>query len=211
LFGRGSSEVEVTSGVAGSWARIDAWLRANGLPPEFSPPSGVTEEAIRAAEATMGLELPEEVRESYRSHDGSRGGACLILFERGFLMPLQGQGDSVVASCLRSREIGAVNAAAGLVGKPDGPIRPDYWSPRWVPLTCDWESDTLAIDLAPAEGGCIGQVILHSRRGETRLLGRSWGEWLAAYADALEAGEYRLRVVYEWLAEVRPASEPDDE
>jgi cell wall assembly regulator SMI1 len=201
----------VASRVAESWRRIDFWLRANGLPAEFSLPSGVTEQAIRAAEATLGLELPDDVQESYRVHDGSWGETRLILFERGFLMPLAGRGNSVVDSCLRLREIGAVNSSAGLVGRPDGPIRPDYWNPRWVPLTCDEETDTLAIDLDPAEGGSVGQVILHTRWGETRVVGRSWGEWLATYADALEAGDYRLRVLDECLAAVRPASEPDDE
>jgi cell wall assembly regulator SMI1 len=201
----------VASSVAESWARINEWLRANGLPARFSPPPGVSEQAIRAAEAAMGLELPEDLRESYRIHDGSRRGAYLILFERGFLIPLGGDGESIVSSFASKREIGAYNQSAGLRGKPEGPIRPDYWNPLWVPLTCDWETNTVAIDLDPAEGGCVGQVILHDQWGETRLIGRSWGEWLATYANALETGEYRLRVPQEWLAAVYPASEPDDE
>ena len=195
------------SSVAESWGRINAWLQANDLPRPFWPRPGVLKPTILTAEAAMGLQLPADVRESYRTHDGCNKRDYLILFHGGFLLPLE----DVVATCAELREIGQFNSTMGLHGTPVGPIRADYWNPRWVPLTCDWQSDTVAIDLDPAEGGSVGQVILHSREGETCVLASSWREWLNGYANALEAGEYRLEVVYEWLAVVRKMSDPDDE
>src|SRR3712207_8524642 len=54
----------------GTWARIERWLA------EFAPDvlkslqPAATEEQISNAEAALGVTLPEEVRASYRIHDG---------------------------------------------------------------------------------------------------------------------------------------------
>jgi cell wall assembly regulator SMI1 len=207
----------VASIVAESWTRINAWLQANGLPARYSPPPGVSETALRAAEAAMGLELPEDIRESYRLHDGSRRGSYLILFERGFLLQLAADSDSesVVEEWKSMCEIAEQLTAhyrEDFAGDVAGPIRKTFWSPRWVPLTCDWESHAVCIDLDPAPGGRAGQVIMRRREADAWVLAPSWGEWLAMYAANLEAGEYRLRVWpdSDWVAGVLRASESDE-
>ena len=206
----------MASSVTDSWARIDAWLRINELPAKFLPPPGLPEATIRAAEAAMGLELPEDVRESYRVHDGSRRGSYLVLFERGYLLPLEASPDdeSVVESRKSMCEIAEQLASeyGDIAGEVAAPIRKTFWSPRWVPLTCDWESHAVCIDSDPAEGGRVGQVIMRRREADAWVLAPSWGEWLAKYAADLEAGEYRLRVWpdSDWVASVFRASEPDE-
>jgi cell wall assembly regulator SMI1 len=153
----------------------------------------------------MGLELPEEVRASYRIHDGTyRRGACLKLFGWNYLMPL----DSVVRSLATLREIGE-HMRDFVRENPSGPMKADYWNPRWVPLMKDEESNYTCIDLDPAQGGFVGQVIDCTRYEGNRVLAQSWGDWLSGLADGLEAGKYRLCVPYDWLAVVLGASEPD--
>lgn len=185
-------------------------MKRSGLPARFSPPPGLPEATIRAAETAMGLELPEDVRESYLIHDGSRRGSFLILFERGYLLSLTANEESepVVEAWKAMCEIAA--EYGDVAGEITGPIRNTFWSPRWVPLTCDWESHAVCIDLDPAPGGRVGQVIMRRREADAWVLAPSWGDWLSRYAAALEAGEYRLRVPADWVAAVLPASEPDE-
>lgn len=204
----------MASTVADSWARINGWLKANGLPERFFPPPGVSDATIEQAETVMGLQLPTDLRESYRIHDGSYRGAYLMLFERGYMLPLGpgGEGETVVGTweAWRANTRDLAQYGEDKPGKVRGPIRRVYWSERWVPLTCDWESNSVCVDLDPVKHGCVGQVIMRWRGADAMLLATSWGEWLAQYADRLEAQQYRLQVQYDWLAVVRRASEPDE-
>lgn len=180
----------MSSGVAQSWRRIEAWLRANGLPAHLALPPGASESAIRGAEAEMGLRLPEDVLESYRLHDGSGSrGAQVAFADMYFVLPLAGE-NSVVGR--RARLLELAKHETGSVGRPDGPIKSDWWNPRWVPIASDGNCNLLCIDLDPAAGGTVGQVIESLYTAETRVLARSWGEWLAGLADALEGGLHRL-------------------
>src|ERR1051326_1121314 len=54
------------------WKRIEAGfetIQASALWEQFQP--GATDAAIQEAEAVLGITLPEEVRASYRIHQGS--------------------------------------------------------------------------------------------------------------------------------------------
>ena len=55
------------------WDRIEAWLKINAPEMMNHLLPGVTEQDIRKAEAIFDLALPEEVKASYRIHNGSDG------------------------------------------------------------------------------------------------------------------------------------------
>jgi cell wall assembly regulator SMI1 len=166
----------------------------------------VTEAAVRAAEAEMGLELPPDVRSSYLLHDGSgHPGARVYLCEMSYVLPLSRAHHSVVARRARLLELAAHMGDFG--GWPNGPIQADWWNPRWVPLADDEQGTFIGVDLDPPPGGRVGQVIEHQKTAATRVLAESWGAWLGACADALEAGAYRLRS-QEHAAWLEDASEP---
>lgn len=55
------------------WARIETVLGRIAPKVLAAMPPGATEEEIEAVEAVMGVELPEDVRDSYRCHDGLPG------------------------------------------------------------------------------------------------------------------------------------------
>jgi cell wall assembly regulator SMI1 len=58
--------------LAETWDRIHDWLKANApvVLASLGPPA--TDEQLREAEQAMGVELPGEVKDCYRIHDGQR-------------------------------------------------------------------------------------------------------------------------------------------
>jgi cell wall assembly regulator SMI1 len=60
------------------WDRIHVWLAANAPHVLASLRPGASEEQLRAAEATMGCRLPDDVRAAYRIHDGQEHGHDLL-------------------------------------------------------------------------------------------------------------------------------------
>jgi cell wall assembly regulator SMI1 len=71
------------------WRRIHTWLDANAPENYGHLRPGASAEAIRAAEETMGLDLPADLRASYRIHDGQDSEPGLIGGEGWCLLPLQ--------------------------------------------------------------------------------------------------------------------------
>src|SRR5207245_1673 len=116
--------------------------------------------------------------------------SVLKLFGRSFLLPLA----DVVHDRRIMTEIGKDTFLSPV--PTSGPVTSDYWSAGWVPLTTDEECAKLCIDLTPAPGGQSGQVIEWTRDDGNRVMASSWGEWLGALADGLEAGAYRLCLPY---------------
>jgi cell wall assembly regulator SMI1 len=47
----------------------------------------------------------------------------------------------------------------GIKGEPLGPIRSDWWNPKWLSVTEDTTGYVKCLDLAPRCGGDVGQVI----------------------------------------------------
>src|SRR5262245_39129632 len=63
--------------VACSWQRIEKWLKEHfpEILADLRP--GLTEADLNQFEETIGQRLPEDVRESYRIHDGQEGDRIL--------------------------------------------------------------------------------------------------------------------------------------
>ena len=67
----------------------------------------------------------------------------------------------------------------------------DWWNPKWVPLTYSGSGDHHCVDLAPTPDREVGQIILMYHDVPTRqVVARSFGAWLEAVANDLEAGRY---------------------
>ncbi len=183
------------------WQRIESWLR-DAAPKRFRLTPGASEGEIRAAESTIGCHLPEDVRESYRVHNGSNR---IWLVEQGYLMPLEPPHDlprrqrvlfrGVVESWQAMQEMlarGYFDTPGGR-SRPKGPIKKDWWNPRWIPITDNQCGDSLGLDMDPAKGGQVGQVISWwHERGLIRVLATNLRSWLSGVADDLEAGRCRF-------------------
>jgi cell wall assembly regulator SMI1 len=182
------------------WDRIHVWLAANAPVVLATLRPGASEDEIRAAEREMGVALPEDVKACYRIHDGQEGRVPPGFLYGWGLLPLA-RVRKWQRTLVRLVEGGDFD---GLKGAPMGPVRDDWYHPAWIPITSNTLGDAFCLDLAPAPGGDVGQVIIwyhdYTNRGVTE---RSFALWLAHFADELESGrwsysedEYGLRDVF---------------
>lgn len=172
------------------WLRIEALLSAAAPDLYAALPSGASAQAIAAAEDSLGLTLPEDVRASYAVHDGS-GEAC-ILPQNAYGVRVIGVIHLSLAEVVRDTQMwrefrfGESNHSRA---RPSGPIRLNWWNPRWVPVTWDGGGDHLCLDFDPAPGGVSGQVICFSHEiGPVDVVASSWKAYLERVATDLENG-----------------------
>ena len=171
--------------LAENWRRIVAWYEANTPPLTLNLPPGASEEGLNAAEMKLGVRLPDELRSFYRMHDGL-GGSWLL--HHGEFLSLE---NLVMQWGWYAEMERTENPADPLYATKAiaGPIKPVWWSSRRLPIT-DNSGNHAMIDLDPAAGGAIGQVIEHDHEiGPTGVLAPSFSAWLARIADELEAGK----------------------
>jgi cell wall assembly regulator SMI1 len=172
------------------WARILAWFAANLPPGHFSAAPGASEDELNKAESRFGVRFPDDVRESYLLHNGAgRDGA---FFENYSLMSLDEILEQwrIIDDALEAIELGEMDDL-DVCAKPTGPIKKVWWNRRWIPILADATGGSLSVDLDPAPGGKVGQVIefVHGY-GPMWVLAGSFREWLSKYAGDLEAGKY---------------------
>ena len=168
-----------------AWCRIAAWFEAN-VPGGLHFRSGASPVQIKAVESRIGLDLPEDVRRSYRIHDGSNpmGTFC----EDGCLLSLE-------EMARIWEELFKPPASVSIHGHPTpiGPIKPVWWNAGWIPLTESGGGPCLCIDMDPDQGGSVGQVIRFWHEvGPMRVEAQGLGPWLVQYAADLTAGKYHL-------------------
>lgn len=170
------------------WKRLEKALKTTAV--KKSLKKGATDKKLAALESALGVELPAGVRESYLLHDGQKDGADGLLPE-GFadldaeyvLLSVAGILDDW-KSWKKLLDSGEFD---GQTATPDAGVRADWWNPGWVPIASNGGGDSVCIDLNPAKGGTLGQVILMNHESSHRLrLAASFGELLARLAEHYE-------------------------
>lgn len=188
----------MSTGIASSWARIEAWLKEHA--PEAAKSIGppAPEAEIAGAEEKLGFALPDELKALY---------GVVGLAEGAFELPsicLGPEDEHIdcsfyilsVAEMLEEwgtwrdlTEIGEFNDCTPEHTDPG--VVETWWSTKWVPFAANGGGDCFAIDLGPAEGGKAGQIVGHSHEtGEHRVLAPSLNAYLADIADGIESGRY---------------------
>jgi cell wall assembly regulator SMI1 len=186
------------------WDRIHVWLaeHAPEVLASLRPPA--TNEQVRAAEEAMGVHFPADVKACYRIHDGQ--GAVEGEYEPpGFLYGWEWHSlEDVLGEWRTHKElVDDGTFTSDIRSNPRGPIRDDWWHPKWIPLTANGGGDHHCLDLAPKRGGRVGQIIIWWHDDSHRVvLARSLTQWLADFADELEAGEYTTSPDYHGLVHV---------
>lgn len=178
------------------WAKIETWLEENAPSVLRTLQLGAKEEEIQRVEAALGVELPEDVKASYRIHDGQLG---FGLFEGQEFLSLARMLDEwkVWQSLLEGNDF------AGLTSDPEPGIRADWWNAKWIPLTYDGAGNHYCLDLDPDEGGDYGQIITLWHDDSLReKVASSFEEWLEAYAQGLESGKYVYNEDYEAIVRI---------
>lgn len=173
------------------WQRIEAGWRLQTPPAESDLALGASEQAIEEVERLLGTILPQDVRASYRRHDG---GYSVELVSEMDVFPLEG-----IAGCWHIME--ELRHDADWVSQPlyyfteeivrsgwhTGSIQPVWWHRRWIPFAIDITGNLSCLDLAPAVGGTMGQIIdWDHEAGPSRVLFPSFERLLAALAEQVE-------------------------
>jgi cell wall assembly regulator SMI1 len=182
LYGRRGGDFAVET----IWARIVAWLRLHA-PDELEnlrPPA--SNRHFNHLEDTTGLRLPLEMEQSYKVYDGCW--VAMFLFGNvygGVLSSLQ----AIESDWLRWREVSAECGFEAMAAEPQGPIKPQHWNRGWLPVTDPGNGNCFCVDLDPAPGGVVGQVIWFDRvDGPVRVVANGFAEWLGHHASDLESG-----------------------
>lgn len=174
--------------IAALWQRLEV-----GLPPLTGSPlaPGASEAAITHLESVLGIRLPEDVRASYGRHDG---GFPMQLANPMTLLPLEGSAEwwQILAELRQDDEWARqtpyyFTEEAVRLGSQPGPIQPVWWHPRWIPVAADRGGNLSCMDLAPAPGGTVGQIIDWDHEcGPVEVLFPSLTHLLTALADEVE-------------------------
>jgi len=157
------------------WKAIEARLEPEVL---RSLRPGASDRTIATAEARLEVTFPEDLRASYRIHDGQeRDGPGLI----------QGWEFLSLARVLEEwsawNELLASGDIETFIVEPDPEIRSTWWNRRWIPLAFDGAGDTYCLDLDPTPAGTPGQVIAVWHDWERRSLeAADFRTWLSAHA-----------------------------
>jgi cell wall assembly regulator SMI1 len=168
------------------WARIERWLVENAPAILSDMRPGASKAEIRLAEEQLGCIFPEPVREWFALHDGSESCALMEYWDLYSL-------SEVVSSWETLKDLFDKGIFTEFRSKPTGPIRKEWWRPEWVPLTGEPRGDHLCLDLAPARGGAIGQVISWVHDDSVRVIvAPTFTAWFEQLADGLEAGAYKV-------------------
>lgn len=183
----------VADTVAHLWRRIEAALQATQSPILQTLAPGASEEAIAQAEAVIGLALPEDVRASYRIHDG---GIRMQLVSGMRLLSLAEAAEwwRVLEELLHdeswiSQPPYYFSEDVIRQGGHPGPIRPIWWDARWIPFAQDYGGNLTCLDMAPEPGGTVGHIIDWDHEcGPSRILYPDFTALLSALAEQLETG-----------------------
>lgn len=178
------------------WNRIDTWLarHAPAILSKLQP--GATDEELRLTEAVMGIELPQEVRASYRVHNGCNGWPCI---EHWRLVSLAEMSEiwQMMKGILDDQD----PTNEYFFGPQDGeilsepfPLQVVWWHPKWIPLLEFGNGDGLYVDVAPGPTGHHGQLVSfwNEDAAMNDVVAPGWLAYLSAFADDLEADRYLL-------------------
>jgi cell wall assembly regulator SMI1 len=180
------------------WARIDAWLEVNAPKVFKTLQHGASDSQIQAVENALSIQFPEDVKASYRIHNGQAlsSGWYGLIPEAQELLSLE----SVQVAWRAWKSMLDEEGSLEDESEPDPGIRADWWNEKWIPLTYDGNGNNYCLDLAPTKGGTIGQIIamVHDD-ADRQLLSSSFRRWLEDYAAKLESGAYVFSEKYPGL------------
>jgi predicted DNA-binding WGR domain protein/cell wall assembly regulator SMI1 len=154
-------------------ARI-AKIEANAKKAGYTLPKGANEKAIAKAEAALGFTFPPEVRAFYLAHDGGSDDGDYICAGRE-LLSLEG----IVGQWKIWKDLFDKGEFEDAEGDVDAGVQEAWWIPAWIPVTYDGSGNHDIIDLAPAEGGKVGQILSFYHDDDPRtIVGPDLLTWL---------------------------------
>lgn len=168
-----------------SWARFENWLIQNvpSYIEKLNPPA--SEDEIMWAEKEMGVVLPEDVKSFYRVHNGETKG----MFGGREILSIH----YMVEEWRLWKQLIDEGELDGVYSRPEKGIKRDWWNLKWIPLASDGGGNFYCLDLDPAEGGNVGQVIAVWHDEEERTaIASCFADWFAGIVEKLETKVYSM-------------------
>lgn len=170
------------------WQRIEAWLEEHAPRTLRDLNKGATAKGIAAAEKLMGVKFPEDVKDSYRLHDGQIGGAPLM--DEWQLLSLK----VMTRKWKMLKQLYDAGKFEESKVKAKGPVKAEWWNPKWIPVGFNGAGDFYCLDFDPAPKGKEGQLISFWHVDDRReVVAKGFREWMKEYADDLKAGSYSVK------------------
>jgi cell wall assembly regulator SMI1 len=197
----GSSRSDAPSGdraarVERAWDDVEAWLKTN-RPDVFrtlNPGASVAD--LEKLEAARGYKLPEGVKAFWQRHDGatSRAGKGTIPGDDAFLPETGFQLFSlaeIAATWASQIEIySRLGSAENPPGWTPSGVRNEWWAKGWMPFAYNGAGDYLLVDLDPAPGGQVGQVLhFWHDLDDMALQNRDFVSWFELVSDKIQGGK----------------------
>lgn len=171
--------------IESAWARLKKWYTENVPAKVFSFERGASAAEIANAGAHLGVTLPKEVADSYLICNGLHG--CGLSYF-GYFNSLKEMVSIWDRWCSFDKE--ALEWPHPWL-EPDAGIKKIYWNRLRIPLTDNQDNNHVFLDLDPADGGVVGQVIFLERlEGPRMKLADSLALWLHRFVGGLESGQY---------------------
>jgi cell wall assembly regulator SMI1 len=181
--------------VAFEFRRIVGWAQANFPQLLNNLRSGVSDDQLDAAEAELGREMPQQLRELYKLANGEADESIGLFFGLPFI-PLD-RLKSERASWDKVAEDAGDDPGISefLTSNPANAIQTNYANKNWLPVSHDWGGNHIGVDIGPGPSGTHGQVINFGRDEDNMIvLASSVGAFLAWLADSLEAGNFKIEI-----------------
>ena len=183
------AELEKEMVNAAPWSSINDWLNVNApkIAGNLNPPA--TDEQIAATEAEIGIKMPDDWRQLYKTHNGmnhdSNFGSLFYGIEFLSLDKVKSEYESSVDLSADSKfPVKSTNASINTS---------DMNNPKWIALAHDGSGNMIRVDMDPGENGQSGQVIFADIDSDVViLLAASIDQFLHNFAADLQSGKYHL-------------------
>jgi cell wall assembly regulator SMI1 len=168
------------------WNRLEQWLKeqAPDVYADLNP--GVSQLEIDNLEGVIGYKLPNDLRESLMIHNGQRGESDWLFAGWELLSTDRILDEWLVWKDLYDKgtfedwEVDVIHEG----------IKKVWWNPAWIPLTYNGAGDHHCIDLAPANGGLVGQIIsMWHDWEERRVLANGYRQWFEYIISEFESND----------------------
>ena len=177
------------------WQRIDRWLGVNAPEVLNVLQPGATEAEIRETEKFLSVEFPDDVKDSYRIHNGQSNEKVGFIKGLEFLSLKR-----IRDEWTNWKDLLDSGAFEDWESESEKEIQADWWNRKWIPLTHDWGGNHECLDLTPTEYGKVGQIIsMWHDDGARQVIAESFSHWLEQFAEELEAGKYILSEEHDGL------------
>jgi len=171
-----------------TWDVIERWLHEHAAGVNVRLNQGADAASIAAAEKAFGVKLPAEIKQSYKVHDGQNGLATPLV-EDWQLLSL----DDAVKQWRAMEKLVGQGVFKDAQGKPQGPVKPEWYDLKWIPFAFNGAGDFLCVDLDPPAGGKRGQVVAFFHVDDRRpVLAPGFKAWLEGLAEHFQRGRYAV-------------------